>query len=80
MDEIILEQSYRERLEERLIAHIAEQNNLSLEAAMDVYYSSKLAEKIYLGVEGVQYLDYRVLAEILKETEPELLRMEVQGL
>ena len=80
MDEIILEQSYRERLEERLIAHIAEQNNLSLEAAMDVYYSSKLAEKIYLGVEGVQYLDYRVLAEILKETEPELLQMEELGL
>lgn len=76
MDETILEQNYRERLEERLIAHIAEQNNLSLEAAMDVYYSSKLAEKIYLGVEGVQYLDYRVLAEILKETEPELLQME----
>ncbi len=80
MDETILEQNYRERLEERLIAHIAEQNNLSLEAAMDVYYSSKLAEKIYLGVEGVQYLDYRVLAEILKETEPELLQMKELGL
>ena len=80
MDETILEQNYRERLEERLIAHIAEQNNLSLEAAMDVYYSSKLAEKIYRGVEGVQYLDYRVLAEILKETEPELLQMEELGL
>lgn len=80
MDENILEQNYRERLEQRLIMYLAEQNNLPLENAMDVYYSSRLAEKIYRGVEGVQYLDYRVLAEILKETEPDLLRMEVQGL
>ena len=31
-----------------------------------------VTEKIHAGVEGVQYLDYKVHAQILKETEPEL--------
>lgn len=74
MDETILEQTYKENLEERLIAHIAEQNGFSLEKAMDVYYHSKLADKIYLGSEGIQYLDYKVLAEILRDTESELFQ------
>lgn len=26
---------------------------------------------IHNGVEGIQYLDYKVLAQILQETEPE---------
>ena len=46
MDDRILEQTYQENLEERLIAHIAD-------------------------MEGIQYLDYKVLAQILRETEPE---------
>ncbi len=74
MDETILEQTYRESLEERLIARIAEENGFSLEKAMDIYYHSKLADKIHRGTEGIQYLDYKVLAEILRETEPELFR------
>jgi len=74
VDETILEQTYKENLEERLIAHIAEQNGFSLEKAMDVYYHSKLADKIYLGSEGIQYLDYKVLAEILRDTESELFQ------
>lgn len=36
---------------------------------MDVYYSSKLSDKIYLGKNGIQYLDYKVLVQILNETE-----------
>ena len=63
---------YQENLEERLIPYIAEQQNISLEDAMDIYYHSKLAEKIHQGTEGIQYLDYKVLAEILMETEAEL--------
>lgn len=55
-----------------MIANIAKEENISLEEAMDIYYQSKLAQKIYEGKEGVQYLDYRVLTQILKETEPEL--------
>lgn len=72
MDEKILEQTYQENLEERLITYLAEQHNISLEKAMDIYYHSRLAEKIHQGAEGVQYLDYKVLADILLDTEAEL--------
>lgn len=71
MDDRILEQTYRENLEERLIAYIAERHGITLEKAMDIYYNSRLAEKIHQGIEGVQYLDYKVLEQILQETEPE---------
>lgn len=66
------EKYYQERLEERLISYLATQNNISLEKAMDIYYHSNLAQQIHEGTYGVQYLDYKVLAQILKDTEPEL--------
>ena len=72
MDGDILERVYQERLEERLIARLSEVKSISLERAMDIYYQSRLADKIHRGVEGVQYLDYKVLAQILCETEPAL--------
>ena len=71
MDEQILEQTYRENLEERLIACLAERNGISLEKAMDIYYSSALAEQIHQGIESIQYLDHKVLAQILRENEPD---------
>ena len=72
MDDKVLEQVYQESLEERLISYTAKENNVSLEKAMAIYYGSKLSNKINQGKEGMQYLDYKVLADILKETEPEL--------
>ena len=72
MEGRILEETYRENLEERLISHLAAMKGISLEAAMDIYYRSRLAEKIYQGAEGVQYLDYKVLVQILCETEKSL--------
>ena len=36
--------------------------------------SLHIADKIHHGVEGVQYLDHKVLAQILEETEPDILR------
>ena len=72
IDEKLLEKDYRERLEENLIAFLAEQNALTYEEAMELYYGSRLADKIGEGRFGVQYLDIKVLAELLKETEPEL--------
>ena len=69
MDDKVLEQVYQEKLEERMIAQIAEKNAIPLEKAMDIYYSSDLADKIHQGVEGIQYLDYKVLVQILEETE-----------
>jgi hypothetical protein len=47
---------------------------MSLEKAMDIYYNSRLAGKIQEGKYGVQYLDYKVLVQILCETEADLVR------
>lgn len=69
VDGDVLEKVYQERLEERIIAYLAQQKNCSLEEAMDLYYHSELADKINQGQEGIQYLDYKVLAQILMEME-----------
>lgn len=73
MNEETLEHVYQENLEERIIVYLAKICNFSYEKAMDVYYSSELSDKIYLGKNGIQYLDYKVLVQILLETEKELL-------
>lgn len=67
-----LEKYYQEGLEERLIAYLAKVKHLSLRRAMDIYYHSSLAQNIHDGLHDVQYLDYKVLAQVLQETEPEL--------
>lgn len=69
----VLERYYKEALEERIISHLAKVKNLTLEQAMDIYYCSHLAQKIHEGANDVQYLDYKVLVQILLDTEPELL-------
>ena len=74
MDETALEKVYQENLEERIISCLAEKEKLPLEIAMDIYYRSKLSNKIHNGTEGIQYLDYQVLVDILCETEKELLQ------
>lgn len=74
MDGDILEKLYQENLEERLIAYLSSQLGAPLEKAMDIYYNSKLADKIQQGVFGIQYLDYKVLAQILYDTEKELFK------
>ena len=72
MDEEVLERVYQENLEERIIAYLSELRNISLEKAMNIYYHSKLADKIYRGEYGIQYLDYKVLVQILCDTEEAL--------
>lgn len=74
MEEMVLEKIYQEKLEERIIAYLADNNGITLEEAMKSYYSSKLADKIHRGVEGVQYLDHKVLVQVLEETEPGILQ------
>ena len=69
MDGDVLEKVYQENLEERIIAYLAEQKGISLEKAMNIYYNSKLADRIQRGIEGIQYLDYKVLVQILCDTE-----------
>ena len=75
MDENILEQVYQEKLEERIVAQIAKERDIPLEKAMQIYYSSNLADQIHQGMEGIQYLDYKVLAQLLIETEDEKVSM-----
>lgn len=72
MDGEMLEKYYQENLEEKIIAYLAEVKHITLQQAMDIYYHSQLADKIHQGKEGSQYLDYKVLVEILCQTEPEL--------
>lgn len=72
MSEEVLEQVYQEALEERIIAHYASVKGISLEDAMAAYYSSTLADKIHQGTYGIQYLDYKVLVQLLCEERGEL--------
>ena len=74
MSEDVLERIYQESLEERIIFYLAEKEKISLAKAMNIYYSSKLANRIHQGEYGIQYLDYKVLVQILCETEPDLVR------
>ena len=74
MDETVLEDIYQEKLEERIIGYLSEKYDIDYLSAMNMYYNSNLAEKIHEGKYGVQYLDYKVLGDILEETEPELIK------
>ena len=72
MEEAVLEDLYQERLEERIIEYLSEKRCIDYQSAMEIYYNSQLAGKIHEGRNGVQYLDYKVLVDVLEETEPEL--------
>lgn len=74
MDEKKLESIYQENLEERIMSYLKKKEDISYEKSMEIYYGSKLSKKIEEGREGIQYLDYKVLANILKATEPELFK------
>ena len=66
MNDEMMERLYKERLDERILSYLSESENLALDDAMRIYYSSKLADKIYRGDYGLQYLDHKVLVEYLK--------------
>ena len=67
--------TYKERLEERIIAYLSEIKSISVEQAMDAYYRSRLATQIANGLYGIENMDYKYLAEDLVENEPELFAM-----
>lgn len=73
-DDRLMEKIYLEKLEESIISYIASEYDMSFEKAMNLYYRSKLADRIADGEFGIQYLDYKVLVAMLVETEPELFR------
>lgn len=62
--------TYKERLEERIIAYLSELKGIPLEEAMDAYYRSRLADQISKGLYGIENMDYKYLAEDLVENEP----------
>lgn len=64
--------TYKERLEERIIAALADLKRISLGQAMDAYYRSRLARQISEGLYGIENMDYRYLANDLVENEPEV--------
>ena len=64
--------TYKERLEERIIAYLSEIKGISLEEAIDAYYRSRLADQISKGLYGIENMDYKYLAEDLVENEPVL--------
>ena len=68
MNDEALEKNYQERLEERVISYIVEKQNIQLTDAMDLYYKSKLADIIAQGQYGIQYLDYKVLGQMILES------------
>ena len=63
--------TYKERLEERIIAYLSRIKGISLEEAMDAYYRSRLAQ-IANSLYGIENMDYKYLAEDLVENESEL--------
>ena len=67
MNEATLENIYREHLEESIIFCLSERRKISFEEAIDLYYNSTLANQIYKGVEGIQYLDYKLLSTYLEQ-------------
>ena len=70
-----LDRLYKEMLEEKIINHLAEQKEISLRQAMDIYYKSRLSQQINDGNYGIENMDYRYLVEDLIENESELLMM-----
>ena len=67
MDGNVLEKIYQESLSERIIAELANERKLSFEDAMNLYYNSRLAKLIQQGKYDIQYLDYKVLTQMLCE-------------
>ena len=67
MDGEVLEQIYKEDLDQQIISYLAKVKNISLEDSMSLYYNNDLSEKIAQRYEGIQYLEYKNLADILLE-------------
>ena len=63
---------YREELDERIIARLAEVKDLTLDEAMDIYYRSRLSTQVSHGTFGIDNLDYKYLVDDLIENEPNL--------
>ena len=67
-----LEEVYKQNLENDIINAISEIKEIDLRKALDIYYSSKLAEQISNDRYGIENMNAKYLAEDLIENEPTL--------
>ena len=65
---------YIQSLETNLIAYLAACLQIDNREAMNIYYKSKLCQQIQANTYGLQYLDYKNLAEDLIENELKILK------
>ena len=72
LDKTELRDIYIMFLEEGIIKALAEMKRIDNRLAMEKYYMSKLCKQIGSGKYGVEYMDYKYLANDLIENEPEL--------
>lgn len=72
VDGVQITQFYKQNLEQEIISEVAQRKNIELRDAMNIYYSSKLAEQIAEGKYGIENLNAKYLAEDLIENEAEL--------
>ena len=72
MDKGVLDKTYKELLEEKIIDYIVQKKGLTYRDAMNAYYCSKLAKQINDGLYGIENMDYRYLVDDLLENEKEL--------
>lgn len=63
---------YITSLEENIIKQIVKIKGIDNRAAMDKYYKSRLCRQIGSGEYGIEYMDFKYLANDLIENEPEL--------
>ncbi|WP_040329085.1 hypothetical protein [Clostridium ihumii] len=70
-----LEKFYIQSLDSDIIEYLAENKKIDIRVAMDIYYKSVLCKQIHNGENGIQYLDYKYLAEDLIENEKELFNL-----
>lgn len=69
-----LEKLYIQSLDSDIIDYLAVIQNIDIRVAMDIYYKSLLCKQVHNGENGIQYLDYKYLAQDLIENEKELFR------
>ena len=74
MQKEILDKTYKELLEEKLIRYLAERKQVSLRTAMGIYYNSRLSKEISEGKFGIENMDYKYLIEDMMENEKELFK------
>jgi len=70
-----LSQLYKQNLEDDIIKYLSKVKGIGLREAFDIYYSSRLAEQIASGENGIENLDAKYLAEDLIENESELFSL-----